>query len=534
MMKNNYKKITSLILIILFTVLQFFSSYSYINDWITPQFYETNDDGILTIKRGKTKKFVDKEGKVLTEVNGEYSYLKKIYDIETKKLKYLVSDNIRYVDEEYYAGYSFYKNEDVKICTLDGIPISEFSEKHFNGDISICFSYRNYLIYVKEWHVLGNGLLHDTYSYINLFDIAKNADNKVFDEVLSKVERDDWRSASGIGGIKHIHFDVDNSLLKIYIKTGDYENNKDEDIKGREIGLSFNPLTKEVSKIDYVPYEKEEKKVEKNINPAFSSNIFALHDDNAKRNEMYSDKLKKLNIENYVDFSVDGDKIYVMAFTDKINTNSLLEEYGYDVYGEDGKIILKDLPICKKHTIIHMHVNYDDYWIKDLNTYSDEYSEHHWCIEDVAKMQMKNRYYYAYNKNKGLYDLKSYNGKVIFDNIDDYTVDGKFYDIYCFKKDGIWYLYDAFSNEIFAKNFDPNYVYWDILYLGEEKFIRFTMDDDKIALYDKNGKILMKNLVKCEPSNNKYFQVENSFNYGFIDKNGEWVVKYPAFDVIDD
>ena len=60
------------------------------------------------------------------------------------------------------------------------------------------------------------------------------------------------------------------------------------------------------------------------------------------------------------------------------------------------------------------------------------------------------------------------------------------------------------------------------------------MDDDKIALYDKNGKILMKNLVKCEPSNNKYFQVENSFNYGFIDKNGEWVVKYSAFDVIDD
>ena len=78
-MKNNYKKITSLILIILFTVLQFFSSYSYINFFITPQFYETNDDRILIIERGKNKKPPKSLQKPLTNI--------KNYAIIVKKFK---------------------------------------------------------------------------------------------------------------------------------------------------------------------------------------------------------------------------------------------------------------------------------------------------------------------------------------------------------------------------------------------------------------------------------------------------------------
>ena len=474
-----------------------------------------------------TECFVNvKNNKFFGEIkhNDENSDLVKIYDVNTKELKYLISSNVSCKCREVRSA-DIFKTK-ASLYDTDGNYLYNIFDEEGMKLYQFLFYYNGYIIYANseivktknteyEWDEKGYYVDGEYYEYYS-------EENRNLVQNQYNVNR--YIKAYDIKNKNHVVlYDMKNN----YIITSElFSNIKDFDIKIDEI--------------------KKETKEDLNNNSI-----------NKKKDNEYI-----INGKSYFVELVDESK----AIID--NTNDL-SKIKYNVYNDKGKIVLSDISICKKDSYVRYYFdNHDDEAeyekrvskVEELDfKYYDVYDN-----EEKISNQMSyiinygaiNGYYYRKNK-KNKYDYLDFGGKIIIEDIDDYvldTIDGNA----IFYKGDKWIISNNKGKYMYVTDKIP--LYNIPIFLNLENGNVFALDKEetsfktnkfveiantKYYIYDyfkkykiyKNTELLLDNVrdyyfinTRYHSDNEdfkmmEYFCIATDFYEGIIDDNGKWIAK---------
>ena len=551
------------------------------------------------------KKFVDKKGEEILNVNGVYSDLYKIFDLYTNEVKYLIKSDKHIREDVYFFGHNRYSNIDDTLFSISGEKINNIVHIYSKYNIEYICCWNNYIVYsVKGWgnddvvNMLNKNVEFDKvdeeedddmlhHSFLVLYDIVNNKNitiNHWQEGSYDLLGNSDYLFTFTVLGNNQMRIktiDTNGNAIKNSIfEEEDFANNIELYYKrpfgnvihgfryeGRNVSDIYKLKSAYKLMMDDSVYGNENKEsyIDDNaiINDIEETMSSTLDNGTIKIKKYLANKLtnytesKNTNISYYdtygsayyserkigkkIDgkfFRVINDKVYVFDcedFRDDMN----LYDYTFTIKDDSNNVLARDIKFCNKETIVHYGIDYAE---RNTPTFYCEKAlemEEKWYNSEILE-KITDINYYRLKKN-GKYSLISFDGKVIFDDIDNYSID-EFYSgerKYIINKNNQWIIIDE-TGEILAKDFDINYDRSRIVKLGDKKFVLFFYDYDydfdyeffdsyRVDLYNQNGAI-RKNLKQCDVIDNKYFNIVSPLNYGLIDDTGKWFSKFSAFD----
>lgn len=551
------------------------------------------------------KKFVDKKGEEILNVNGVYSDLYKIFDLYTNEVKYLIKSDKHIRDDVYFFGHNHYSNIDDTLFSISGEKINNIVHIYSKYNIEYICCWNNYIVYsVKGWgnddvvNMFNKNVEFDKvdeeedddmlyHSFLVLYDIVNNKNitiNHWQEGSYDLLGYSDYLFTFTVLGNNQMRIktiDTNGNAIKNSIfEVEDFANNIELYYKrpfgnvihgfryeGRDVSDIYKLKSAYKLMMDDSVYGNENKEsyIDDNaiINDIEETMSSALDNGTIKIKKYLANKLtnytesKNTNISYYdiygsayyserkigkkIDgkfFRVINDKVYVFDcedFRDDMN----LYDYTFTIKDDSNNVLARDIKFCNKETIVHYGIDYAETNTPTFYCKKALEMEEKWYNSEILE-KITDINYYRLKKN-GKYSLISFDGKVIFDDIDNYSID-EFYSgerKYIINKNNQWIIIDE-TGEILAKDFDINYDRCRIVKLGGKKFVLFFYDYNydfnneffdsyRVELYNQNGAI-RKNLKQCDVIDNKYFNIVSPLNYGLIDDTGKWFSKFSAFD----